>query len=98
MSNHTILVAGATGYLGRFLTASLKDHGWRVRVLVRDPGKLTQPGPALSPVIDSYVDEAVVGDVTRPDTIRGAADGCSVVFSTVSLMGSKSLLTWHEVD
>ena len=32
----TILVAGATGYLGRFIVAELHRRGYQVRALVRD--------------------------------------------------------------
>ena len=33
--NETIVVAGATGYLGRHIIASLDARGYRVRALVR---------------------------------------------------------------
>lgn len=35
-----VLVAGATGYLGRYLTKELKNQGYRVRGLARDAKKL----------------------------------------------------------
>lgn len=98
MNDKTILVAGATGYLGRYVVRALKGDGWHVRILARDERKLAQGGHALAPAIDDCVDEVFTGDVTRPETLRGVADGVSAVFSSVSLMGQKSKLTWHDVD
>ncbi len=37
----TVLVTGATGYIGGRLVPELLAAGHRVRVLVRSPGKLT---------------------------------------------------------
>jgi len=98
MTNQRILVAGATGYLGRYVAQRLKQDGWQIRVLVRNADKLAQEGQALAPAIDDCVDEIVTGDVTRPETLRGAADGVNAVFSSVSLMGQTGRLTWHDVD
>ncbi len=94
----TVLIAGATGYLGRYTVHAFKQAGYRVRVLVRSARKLAEPGPALSPAIANVVDEVHIGDVTQPETLRGSADGVDVVFSSVSLMAAKNGLTWHNVD
>lgn len=98
MVRRTVLVAGATGYLGRYLTLALKEAGWRVRVLVRDPSKLGEIGPALAPTVEAHVDEVWEGDVTKMATLRGSCDGADVVVSTVSLMSDKGPLTWDDVD
>jgi uncharacterized protein YbjT (DUF2867 family) len=98
MIDKRILVAGATGYLGRYVVKCLKRDGWFVRVLVRSEQKLGEAGQGLAPVIHNDVDEIVVGDVTRPDTLRGVANGMSAVFSSVSLMAQTGPLTWHDVD
>ena len=98
MTKPRVLVAGATGYLGRYVVQRLNQDGWRVRVLVRDAEKLAQEGPARAPAIDECADEILTGDVTRPETLRGAADGVNAVFSSVSLMGQTGHLTWHDVD
>ncbi|MFC2284463.1 MAG: NmrA family NAD(P)-binding protein, partial [Corynebacterium matruchotii] len=45
----TILVAGATGYLGRFIVAELHRRGYQVRALVRDLGRAESPGIYGSP-------------------------------------------------
>ncbi len=98
MSARTVLVAGATGYLGRYLVAEFRRQGWRVRALARDPAGLALPGPGLSPTVAQLVDEKVAGDVTDPAGLAGVAEGAEAVFSCVSLMGRRSRHSWHEVD
>jgi uncharacterized protein YbjT (DUF2867 family) len=56
-----VLVAGATGYLGRFVTQGLKARGCFVRVLARSPEKLDR--------VQGLPDEIVKAEVTRPETL-----------------------------
>lgn len=59
-----ILVTGATGFLGTHLVRQLLASGEKVRVLCRDPQKLRfEASDQL---------EAVVGDVTAPETLPAA--------------------------
>lgn len=51
----TILVAGATGYLGRFIVAELHRRGYQVRALVRDLGRAEAPGIYGSPSLTGLV-------------------------------------------
>lgn len=94
----TVLIAGATGYLGRYTVQMFKRAGYRVRVLARNEKKLSLTGAGLAPAIHDCVDEVHIGDVTQPHTLNGITDGIDVVFSSISLMGAKSKLTWHDVD
>lgn len=98
ISRGKALVAGATGYLGRYLVVALKESGWRVRVLVRSSASLSNPGPALAPVVTDYVDEIREGDVTKPETLDGLCSGIDVAISTVSLMSDSGPMTWDDVD
>ena len=41
----TVLLAGATGYLGRFIAAELNRRGLKVRAIVRNQQRVTSPGP-----------------------------------------------------
>ena len=70
-----VLVAGATGYLGRFVAREFKERGDWVRVLARKPEKLKTAGPSLEPAIADLVDDVFVGEVTRPETLRGLCEG-----------------------
>ena len=40
-----VLVAGATGYLGKFAVRAFKQRGYSVRVLTRSKERLFEPGP-----------------------------------------------------
>ena len=41
----TTLVAGSTGYLGRFIVAELHRRGHRVRAITRSRSRAASPGP-----------------------------------------------------
>ena len=75
-----IAVTGANGFVARNLIALLlEDTGPRdIRALVRDPRT------ALHELPPADLDIAVA-DVTRPDTLRGAFDGCELVVHTVAV-------------
>jgi uncharacterized protein YbjT (DUF2867 family) len=71
-----ILVVGATGRVGGAATRHLLQAGYEVRALVRSAGK-GEPLRALGA-------EVSVGDVTRPETLAPALEGCAGVFSALS--------------
>jgi uncharacterized protein YbjT (DUF2867 family) len=71
-----ILVVGATGRVGGAVVRYLLEAGYEVRALVRSAGKV-EPLRSLGA-------EPVVGDVTKPDTLAPAVEGCSGVFSALS--------------
>ena len=71
---NTVLLAGATGALGRSILRELDARGHDVRALVRDPAKLAATGATATPVI---------ADVRRPETLAGTCDGVEAVISTV---------------
>ena len=61
-----VLVAGATGYLGRFVVREFKKRGYWVRALARNPQKLEITGPFLEPAVKDQTDEVFIGEVTKP--------------------------------
>jgi uncharacterized protein YbjT (DUF2867 family) len=71
-----ILVAGATGRVGGAATRHLLEAGHEVRALVRSAGK----GEDLR----ALGAEVSVGDVTRPETLAPALEGCAGIFSALS--------------
>jgi uncharacterized protein YbjT (DUF2867 family) len=93
-----VLVAGATGYLGRFVVQEFKRRGYWVRALTRSAERLAEPGPFLAPAVRDQIDDLFVGQVTRPETLAGLCDGIDVVFSSVGLTRQKDKLTFHDVD
>ena len=84
----TVLVTGANGFLGRHIVAELLRRGYAVRALVR-PGTLqeNQPPNPLRPLpsLHSLPIACVEGDICRPATLRGAADGCGAIIHAAAL-------------
>ncbi len=93
-----VLVAGATGYLGRFVVQEFKQRGYWIRALARSPERLSQPGAFLAPAVRDQIDDLFVGQVTQPATLAGLCEGIDVVFSSVGLTRQKDGLTFHDVD
>jgi len=85
-----VLVAGATGYLGRYLVQELKIQGYWIRALARNTKKLED--------IKNSIDEVFKGEVTKPETLIKICDGIDVVISTVGITRQKDGLTYMDVD
>ncbi|MYB48499.1 MAG: SDR family oxidoreductase [Dehalococcoidia bacterium] len=85
----TILVTGATGYIGGRLVPRLVEEGRRVRVLVRSRDRVLSR-PWFEQV------EVVVGDALDPHTLTEALTGVDTAYYLIHSMsrGPK----FHEVD
>ncbi len=84
-----ILLAGATGYLGRFLTKELVERGYQTRVVVRDKKRVDTRALNL---------EIVEAQVTKPETLDGICNDTDVVISSLGITRQKDGLTYMEVD
>ncbi len=93
-----VLIAGATGYLGRFVVQEFSRRGYWVRALARNPKKLEQSGPFLEPPVIDRINEVFTGQVTRPETLQGLCDNIDIVFSSVGLTRQKDKFTFRDVD
>ena len=93
-----VLVAGATGYLGRYAAREFKRRGFWVRVLARNPEKLKVTGPFMEPAIDQVYDDLFVGEVTRPETLHGLCDGIDIVFSSIGITRQRDGVSFMDVD
>ncbi len=93
-----VLVAGSTGYLGRFVVNEFKERGYWVRALARNPEKLEQTGVFLEPAVIDKVDDVFVGEVTKPETLKGLCDNIDIVFSSIGITRQKDKLTYRDVD
>jgi uncharacterized protein YbjT (DUF2867 family) len=93
-----VLIAGSTGYLGRFVVREFKERGYWVRVLARNPKKLNQTGSYLEPIVMDKVDEVFIGEVTKPETLKGLCDNIDVIFSSIGITRQKDRLTYRDVD
>jgi uncharacterized protein YbjT (DUF2867 family) len=77
----TILVTGATGYIGGRLVPRLLAAGYRVRCLVREPRKLGGRSWAGHPRV-----EIVAGDLDDSASVERAMDGCWAAYYLVHSM------------
>jgi len=68
----TILVTGATGFVGSHVVRKLIDSGHTVRILRR--------ASSSTKMIDGLSVETAIGDVTDRDSVFKAVEGCKAVF------------------
>jgi uncharacterized protein YbjT (DUF2867 family) len=69
----TVLVAGATGILGREVVRILHEKGHRVKTFSRDPARARG--------LLKLADEIATGDATKPESLEGVLDGVDAVIS-----------------
>jgi uncharacterized protein YbjT (DUF2867 family) len=72
----TILVTGASGFIGSHLTAALAERGYQVRAMTRHPESYTGAG------------EPVTGDVGDPVSLSAALSGADAAYYLVHSLGS----------
>mmetsp|Transcript_2330 Transcript_2330/g.6553 ORF Transcript_2330/g.6553 Transcript_2330/m.6553 type:complete len:317 (-) Transcript_2330:113-1063(-) len=86
MTTQTVLVAGATGYLGNFLVAEYMKRGWVVVALARDP----QRAPAASKILEA--------EATKPEELENIMNGVDLVVSALGITRQRDGLTYRDVD
>jgi uncharacterized protein YbjT (DUF2867 family) len=90
MEKPKVLVAGATGYLGKCVIAALHRKGYRIRALVRNVERL---GDAKE-----LCDEIVVAEATKPETLTELVGDATIVFTSLGKHDFKRRPTLSEVD
>ena len=95
---HKVLVAGATGYLGRFVVQAFKQKGYWVRALARKAQKLEQAGPFLEPAVKDQADEVFLGEVTQPETLKGVCEDIDIVLSSIGITRQRDKVSFMQVD
>lgn len=98
MKSKKVLVAGATGYLGKHVVQEFASRGYAVRALVRNPDKLASIGPNLEPAVAELVTETVIGDARELSSLQDACKGVDIVFSCMGLTMPQENVTSEQVD
>ena len=83
-----VFIAGATGYLGRYLCAEFQRRGWYVIALVR---KTTQAAPIAA-------DQLIEAQATQPATLKGIMAGVDLVVSCLGITRQVDGLGYWDVD
>ena len=89
MSKNKILLAGATGYLGRFINEELVEKGYDVKIVVRNKDKINLKAQNLT---------ILEAQVTQPETLKNICENIDVVISTIGITRQKDGLTYMDVD
>jgi uncharacterized protein YbjT (DUF2867 family) len=85
---HSVFIAGATGYLGRFLCAAYRARGHHVTALVRDRARAG----------DLAADALIEAEATRPETLSGVMEGVDLVVSALGITRQADGLSYRDVD
>jgi nucleoside-diphosphate-sugar epimerase len=85
-----VLVTGATGFLGSYLTRALIKRGDTVRILARNAERAGQLQAAGA--------EVRLGDLNDPASIRGLADGMETVFHLARSATAASMQAFDRMD
>jgi len=90
MQHTNVLLAGATGYLGRHLLKVLIEKQNQVVAIVRHPSQIDNNN-------ENYL-EVKQAEVTKPETLRDICKGIDTVISTIGITRQKDGLTYMDVD
>lgn len=90
MQHTNVLLAGATGYLGRHLLKVLIEKQNQVVAIVRHPLQIDNNN-------ENYL-EVKQAEVTKPETLRDICKGIDTVISTIGITRQKDGLTYMDVD
>ncbi len=74
----TVLVTGATGFIGPHVVHALRARETPVRALVREPARATR--------LAAWGAELVAGDVTDPASLRTACEGVDCIVHLVAII------------
>ncbi len=83
----TALITGATGLIGSHVAELFREMGWRVRALIR---------PASNAAfLEELSCQFVLADLTDPEAVRGAAEGCEIVIHAAAQLGTPASMEQH---
>ena len=88
-----VTVFGGSGFVGRYVSKALAEHGWRVRVAVRNPGSafVQQPSGKVGQIT------AVQANLRYPDSIARAVRDADAVVNLVGLLAEGGPQTFSAI-
>lgn len=86
----TVLVAGATGYLGRRIVAHYSTLGWTVRALARNAEVARASGLQATALVEA--------EATDPVSLRGTMEKADLVISALGITRQRDGLSYWDVD
>ncbi|MEM6498323.1 MAG: SDR family oxidoreductase [Pseudomonadota bacterium] len=89
-TSQTVLIVGATGYLGKHLITAFHRAGYRVHALARRPEALAG--------LAGQIDAIVTAQATQPATLRGVMADVDIVISALGITRQRDGLTYEDVD
>lgn len=88
--DETVILAGATGYLGDYIAQELNQRDIRTIILARNTKKAAHLANNHTKIIKA--------EVTDSETLHGYFEGVTTVISTVGITRQKDGLTYMDVD
>ena len=88
-----VTVFGGSGFVGRYVSKALAEHGWRVRVAVRNPGSAfaQQPSGKVGQIT------AVQANLRYPDSVARAVRDADAVVNLVGLLATAGPQTFSAI-
>jgi uncharacterized protein YbjT (DUF2867 family) len=88
--NDRVLILGGTGFIGSRLISELSVKNVRLRLLVRNPSKVS------ASILENKDIEVVKGDIVRGEGLKEATSGIHTAYYLVHSMGGKSMFKTTE--
>ncbi len=85
-----VLVAGATGYLGNYITKELIKKDIYTKVVVRNVAKFEK--------LNLHVNEIINEEVTKYSSLKNCCKDVDVIISSIGITRQKDGLTYMDVD
>lgn len=89
-ASKSVLIAGATGYLGRHLISAYHEAGYKVVALARRPEALV--------TMSGQIERIVFAQATRPETLKDVMRGVDHIVSALGITRQTDGLSYDEVD
>lgn len=85
-----VVIAGSTGYLGKFLVKQFAQAGFEVVALARSVEKLHG--------LEEHISQTHIVDIRNKDELKGLMDGADFVVTSVGITNQKEFFTYDQID